>query len=112
MSALGCAILPVCNAFIILLVITAIYAIFGTHYFRAEAPMYFANFGASSFTMFQVCKDIYAAGMQRYTRCRSLPPLSPSIVHLSLSSLFSLSVKKGGPGLELWASGSCVRVRK
>ena len=30
------------------------YSIFGTHYFRLQAPKCFQNFGTSMFTMFQV----------------------------------------------------------
>ena len=60
-SALGCAFVPVCNAFVILTIVTAIYAIFGTHYFKDSAPQYFARFKTSMFTMFQVvCGCVHA----------------------------------------------------
>ena len=45
---------PVCNAFFMLISCSAMYSIFGTHYFRLQAPKYFQNFGTSMFTMFQV----------------------------------------------------------
>jgi len=48
------ATLPVCNAFFILCIITAIYSIFGTHWFRDRSPLYFANFRQTMYTMFQV----------------------------------------------------------
>jgi hypothetical protein len=53
-NALAYATIPVCNAFFILVVCTEIYPILGTHYFRFRAPVFFANFKVSMFTMFQV----------------------------------------------------------
>jgi len=38
------AILPVCNAFLILLIISAVYAILGTNFFASRQPIYFRNF--------------------------------------------------------------------
>ena len=53
--------------------VTAIYAIFGTHYFRDESPKYFLNFKTSMFSMFQVVTgDSWASGVsihvQEYLR--------------------------------------------
>ena len=45
---------PVCNAFFMLISCSAMYSIFGTHYFGLKAPKYFQKFGTSMFTMFQV----------------------------------------------------------
>ena len=45
------AIVPVCNAFFILLIISAVYAILGTSVFSETAPEYFANFHTSLYTM-------------------------------------------------------------
>ena len=53
-QAVGHATGPVCNAFFMLLLCTAMFSIFGTHYFRLKAPKYFEKFGTSMFTMFQV----------------------------------------------------------
>ena len=53
-QAVGYAMGPVCNAFFMLIICSAMYSIFGTHYFRLQAPKYFKNFGTSMFTMFQV----------------------------------------------------------
>jgi hypothetical protein len=53
-QAMYYATLPVCNAFFILCIITAIYSIFGTHWFRDRSPLYFANFRQTMYTMFQV----------------------------------------------------------
>eukprot|EP00277_Geminigera_cryophila_P032729 CAMPEP_0173126910 /NCGR_PEP_ID=MMETSP1102-20130122/57457_1 /TAXON_ID=49646 /ORGANISM="Geminigera sp., Strain Caron Lab Isolate" /LENGTH=740 /DNA_ID=CAMNT_0014036387 /DNA_START=163 /DNA_END=2382 /DNA_ORIENTATION=+ len=65
-NALSQAIIPVCNAFFILCVFTSIYSIFGTHYFRHSAPMYFSNFKTSMFTMFQVVTgDSWASSISR-----------------------------------------------
>jgi len=48
------AVLPVCNAFLILFIIAAIYAILGTNFFGEQSPEFFLNFKTSLFTMFQV----------------------------------------------------------
>ena len=45
---------PVMNAFFILCIITAIYSIFGTQWFRDRFPLYFANFRQTMYTIFQV----------------------------------------------------------
>jgi voltage-gated sodium channel len=45
------AIVPVCNAFFILLIISAVYAILGTNVFSGTSPEYFANFHTSLYTM-------------------------------------------------------------
>ena len=48
------AVVPVCNAFLILFIIAAIYAILGTNFFSEQSPEFFLNFKTSLFTMFQV----------------------------------------------------------
>ena len=51
--------------------VTAIYAIFGTHYFRDESPKYFLNFKTSMFSMFQVVTgDSWASGVSVNTCTR------------------------------------------
>ena len=45
------------NAFIILLIVTAIYAVLGTHLYKLESPQYFGFFSRSLFTMMQVVPD-------------------------------------------------------
>ena len=53
-TAISCALVPVTNAFLILLTITSIYAIAGTHLYGAMSPHYFGNLASSLFSMFQV----------------------------------------------------------
>jgi hypothetical protein len=53
-TAVSKAVVPVCNAFLILFIIAAIYAILGTSFFGELSPEYFLNFKTSLFTMFQV----------------------------------------------------------
>jgi len=54
LSACSSAVIPVCNAFFILLVIASVYAIVGNYYFNTVSPEYFGTFHAALFTMFQV----------------------------------------------------------
>ena len=66
LTAVSHALIPVCNAFLILIIIASIYAILGTNFFRHRAPEYFGNFQASLFTMFQVLMgDSWASGVAR-----------------------------------------------
>ena len=44
LQACACAVVPVCNAFFILLIISAVYAILGTFFFSERQPEYFVNF--------------------------------------------------------------------
>ena len=53
-TAVSKSVVPVCNAFFLLFIIAAIYAILGTNFFGDQAPEYFFNFKTSLFTMFQV----------------------------------------------------------
>ena len=53
-TAVSKSVVPVCNAFFLLFMIAAIYAILGTNFFGDQAPEYFFNFKTSLFTMFQV----------------------------------------------------------
>jgi hypothetical protein len=41
------AVKPVCNAFLLLFIVAAIYAILGTTFFRKRAPEYFLDFKTS-----------------------------------------------------------------
>jgi len=41
LAAVSCAVVPVCNAFVILLIIAAMYAILATNFFRLRSPEYF-----------------------------------------------------------------------
>ena len=59
-TAVSKAVVPVSNAFFLLFIIAAIYAILGTNFFGnckdtpVCAPEYFSDFATSLFTMFQV----------------------------------------------------------
>ena len=53
-NAVSCAVLPVCNAFLILFIVAAIFAILGTNFLGEKAPEHFQKFNDSLFTMFQV----------------------------------------------------------
>ena len=53
-TALLAGIVPVTNAFIILLIFTAIYAVLGTHIFHQRSPEFFGTFSTSLFSMMQV----------------------------------------------------------
>jgi len=53
-SAIEAAFVPVCNAFLLLLIITSVYAVLGTNFFRIRSPQYFGHFSTSLFTLFQV----------------------------------------------------------
>ena len=64
-SALLQGIIPVLNAFIILIVVTAIYAVLGTHLFHLKSPEYFGNFSKSLFSMMQVVSGDSWASVSR-----------------------------------------------
>ena len=53
-SAIGRSVGPVCNAFVIVLLIVAIYAIMGVQLFRQWNQEAFGNFGRAMYTMFSV----------------------------------------------------------
>jgi len=64
----GCsaAVVPVCNAFVILLIVAMVYAILGTQFFKSANPEYFSDFQTSLFTMFQILLgDSWASGVAR-----------------------------------------------
>jgi len=66
LTAVACAMYPVCNAFLILLITSAMYAVLGTNFFRERAPEYFRDFLTSLFTMFQVLTgDSWASQISR-----------------------------------------------
>ena len=54
MDACICAFLPVCNTFVLLLVIASVYAILGTNFYAERLPAYFGSFQVSLFTMFEI----------------------------------------------------------
>ena len=54
LSATASSVLPVCNAFFILLIISSVYAVLGTNFFRHRSPEFFSDFLTALFTMFQV----------------------------------------------------------
>jgi len=54
LQALGGSVLPVSNAFLILLLFSMIYAILGVTFFAEDFPVYFGDFSKSLFTIFQV----------------------------------------------------------
>ena len=64
-SAMLQGIIPVLNAFIILIVVTAIYAVLGTHLFHLKSPEYFGNFSKSLFSMMQVVSGDSWASVSR-----------------------------------------------
>ena len=73
-DAISSAMLPVCNAFFLLLIVAAIYAVLGTYFFRERQPAYFADFLTSLFTMFQVLTgDSWASSVSRgmFTDCET-----------------------------------------
>jgi voltage-gated sodium channel len=66
LSAVSVAIYPVCNAFLILLIVASLYAIVATSLFADRTPEYFADFSTSIFTMFQILSgDSWASGISR-----------------------------------------------
>lgn len=54
-TALTKAIIPVANAFMVLAIITAIYAVVGVGLYSEVDVVAFGDFSSSLFTMFQVC---------------------------------------------------------
>jgi len=56
-SAVSAAIIPVLNAFIMLLIIVSVYAVLGTNFFRTRSPEYFGQFSVSLYTMFQILAE-------------------------------------------------------
>ena len=54
MNALAASIVPVSNAFGLLMIVTSIYAILATDFFASDQPEYFGSFALSLFTLFQM----------------------------------------------------------
>eukprot|EP00960_Hanusia_phi_P068162 766775-Hanusia_phi.AAC.1 len=54
-TALTHSIIPVLNAFLIMLLVTSIYAILAVNFFSSRSPEYFGSFSRACFTLFQVC---------------------------------------------------------
>jgi voltage-gated sodium channel len=57
MAAISAALVPVCNAFLMLLIIVSVYAVLGTNFFRKRSPEYFGQFSVSLYTMFQILAE-------------------------------------------------------
>jgi voltage-gated sodium channel len=57
MAAISAALIPVCNAFLMLLIIVSVYAVLGTNFFRKRSPEYFGQFSVSLYTMFQILAE-------------------------------------------------------
>jgi voltage-gated sodium channel len=53
--ALSASLIPMCSAFAVLLLISAIYSVLAVDLYGHVRPAYFGSFSASLFTMFQVC---------------------------------------------------------
>eukprot|EP00960_Hanusia_phi_P019205 566571-Hanusia_phi.AAC.2 len=65
-SALACALIPVANSFLILILVTCIWAALGTQFFRFRSDSMFGSFSKSLFTMFQVVTgDGWASAVAR-----------------------------------------------
>eukprot|EP00960_Hanusia_phi_P024373 717993-Hanusia_phi.AAC.5 len=65
-TALASAVVPVTNSFIILALVTCIWAALGTHFFSARSEAFFGTFSRSLFTMFQVVTgDSWASAVTR-----------------------------------------------
>ena len=56
-SAISASIIPVCNAFLMLFIIIAVFAVLGTTFFGNRSPDYFGRFSVSLFTMFQILAE-------------------------------------------------------
>eukprot|EP00960_Hanusia_phi_P068461 766852-Hanusia_phi.AAC.3 len=65
-KALVSSLLPVGNSFVLLLLVTCIWATLGTHIYHERSPIFFGNFLDSVFTMFQVVTgDSWASAVTR-----------------------------------------------
>eukprot|EP00961_Rhodomonas_salina_P180688 2438822-Rhodomonas_salina.1 len=53
-NALGSALVPVIDAFVIVLIMMAVFSILGVSLFRSKAPEFFGSFSNSFFTMFTI----------------------------------------------------------
>ena len=56
-AAISASIIPVLNAFLMLLIIVSVYAVLGTYFFRKRSPEYFGQFSVSLYTMFQILAE-------------------------------------------------------
>jgi voltage-gated sodium channel len=54
LTATSSSVGPVCNALLLLLICTAVFATLGTHFFRLRSPEFFGDLLTSLFTMVQV----------------------------------------------------------
>ena len=73
-SSLTTSILPVLNAFLIMLLVTSIYAILGVNFFSENFPESFGTFSRALFSMFQVCTgDSWATELARPIMLKTNP---------------------------------------
>jgi len=93
LTAVACAMYPVCNAFLILLIMSAMYAVLGTNFFRERAPEYFRDFLTSLFTMFQVLTgDSWASQITRDLFRNSGVDADPAVSFFFISYILMNSV--------------------
>jgi len=65
-ASLTASLIPVCNAFLIMLLVTSIYAILGVNFYSEASPHFFGTFSRALFTLFQVCTgDGWASDIAR-----------------------------------------------
>ena len=65
-TSLTASLIPMGNAFLIMLLVTSIYAILGVNFFAESSPHFFGNFSRALFTLFQVCTgDGWASDIAR-----------------------------------------------
>ena len=65
-GAVTSAVVPVCNAFLLVLIISCVYAIVGRTFFIDTAPEFFADFHTGLFTMMQILSgDSWASSIAR-----------------------------------------------
>ena len=65
-TCLSYCVIPMANAFVLLLILTIIYAVLGAQLFQHKAPEFFGDFEASLFTLFQVLSgDSWASQIAR-----------------------------------------------
>ena len=66
MHALIASVVPVASSLVLMLLITAVYALFATQIFSSQSPEYFRDFSASFFSMLQMATgDSWASGITR-----------------------------------------------
>ena len=65
-TSLTSSIIPVANAFLIMALVTSIYAILAVNFYACRQPEYFGSFSRALFTLFQICTgDGWASDVAR-----------------------------------------------